>query len=706
MERLSARLANARHARFVGREAELSLFAGALASGEVAALADPDGEGSGAEGFVIAHVYGPGGIGKTALLDEVARLARAQGVYAARVDGRDVEPSPEAFTRAARRALAAARPEGATPEASGEERRLLLIDTYEEIERLDGWLRRSFLPELNAGDLVVIAGRQKPSSEWRVGWGEAVAMVPLGGLAKREAEAYLDAGGVPEEDRSRIVAFAHGHPLALALAAERQRQHPEEGPLALEAFDPTASPDLMGELVARFVSSVPSRAHQEALESASIVQTVTVSMLSALLGGDASDAAPEALFAWLRSLSFVESDAQGIRLHDVVRETLEADLRWRNAEQHEALLARARRYCGRALRMASGEAEQHKALRDYLHLYRNSAVVKPFLSRLKQAWSEADLAGSGPMREGDADAIRAMVEVHQGAPEAETVGAWVASRPDGVEVFRRSDGTVAGFLLGLTVDALSEDERASDPVVARAWRAVSSSLRAEEQALLFRSWMDEEEGQGVSAVQSLVFARTVARYLSTPSLAVSFLFTTAPDLWAPVFAFVGLRRWREAEAPGGPAAFGKDWRAVPPEAWLESLASGAAGAESEEAAEPLLVLNRDAFAEAVREALKAYARPHDLTESPLLRARVVREASGDEPIGALRGLLREAAAQLESGPRDSRYFRALDLTYFRPAPTQAIAAERLDLPFSTYRRHLGRGVDHVVEDLWRRETGG
>jgi hypothetical protein len=30
-------------------------------------------------------------------------------------------------------------------------------------------------------------------------------------------------------------------------------------------------------------------------------------------------------------------------------------------------------------------------------------------------------------------------------------------------------------------------------------------------------------------------------------------------------------------------------------------------------------------------------------------------------------------------------------------------AELLEVPFSTYRRHLAAAVDHVADELWRRE---
>ena len=680
---LGDRLADAHHARFVGREAELAQFADALAADTLP--------------FHLALVHGPGGIGKTALLNEVAQLAENAGAAVARLDGRDLDPVPAAFADAADAALAEA-----TAQADVPTRRLLLVDTYERVEALDGWLRRSFVPSLPASDLVVLAGRHRPSLEWRAGWAGEVAVLALRNLAPAEASTFLADRGVPEAAHDHVLGFTHGHPLALALVAERLRQ----SGAASAAFDPTAAPDLLHDLLGRFVSAVPSTTHRAALEGASVVRAVTVPLLAALLP-EPSDA--EALFAWLRELAFAETDARGVRLHDVVRETIEADLRWRDAERHGAIHARARRFFADRLRLAVTEDERRHTLSDYLHLYRHNAIARPLLQSLQTAWAEADLAGSGPLRDGDAYAIRALVASHHDDAEADAVAGWLHRRPDAAEVFYTGDGRVAGALVTLPLDELDEDERAVDPVVQAAWDAVGTRLRAGERGLLFRTWLDAEAGQGVSAVQSLVFARTVERYLSTPSLASSVLLTTAPDLWEPVFALVGLGRWpeAEAEADSAPAAFGKDWRATPPDAWLDALAERAPSEPAPPAPDrdAVVVLSRDAFAEAVRDALKAFAQPHHLAESPLLRARLVREHGG-EPVEALQGLLTDAAQLLNQGIPERPYFRALDLTYLRPAPTQAVAAERLDLPFSTYRRHLRRGIDHVVDVLWQIETGG
>ena len=54
-------------------------------------------------------------------------------------------------------------------------------------------------------------------------------------------------------------------------------------------------------------------------------------------------------------------------------------------------------------------------------------------------------------------------------------------------------------------------------------------------------------------------------------------------------------------------------------------------------------------------------------------------------------------------PRDLKLQRAVWHTYFEPMAKQEAVAERLGLPFSTYRHHLARAVDRIAATLWRRE---
>ena len=124
-------------------------------------------------------------------------------------------------------------------------------------------------------------------------------------------------------------------------------------------------------------------------------------------------------------------------------------------------------------------------------------------------------------------------------------------------------------------------------------------------------------------------------------------------------------------------------------------------------ATPELALSRVGFAEAVRGGLRDLHRPQALAANPLLRARVVRDACGERPPPeALAELLERAVEALRADPRDAKLVRALERTYLQPAPTQEAAAELLGLPFSTYRGHLTRGIERVVDWLWERELYG
>ncbi len=75
------------------------------------------------------------------------------------------------------------------------------------------------------------------------------------------------------------------------------------------------------------------------------------------------------------------------------------------------------------------------------------------------------------------------------------------------------------------------------------------------------------------------------------------------------------------------------------------------------------------------------------------------QAQEQDPATALQSLLREAATALKAHPRDEKLYRAVWLTYFEPLETQEHVAERLGLPFSTYRYHLARGVERIADWL-------
>ena len=72
----------------------------------------------------------------------------------------------------------------------------------------------------------------------------------------------------------------------------------------------------------------------------------------------------------------------------------------------------------------------------------------------------------------------------------------------------------------------------------------------------------------------------------------------------------------------------------------------------------------------------------------------------------MQDLLRQAAESLQGRPRDERLYRAVWRTYLVPAASQELAAESLDLPFSTYRYQLANGIERIAAWLWERELHG
>jgi hypothetical protein len=476
-------------------------------------------------------------------------------------------------------------------------------------------------------------------------------------------------------------------------------------------FQPEAAPDVIKTLLEQLVQKVPGPAHRTALEACAMVRVTTETLLAHML------TMPDAheLFEWLRELSFIEVRLGGLFPHDLVREALAADLRWRNPDWYAELHRRARVYYTTRLGQTAGQAQQ-RAVWDLIFLHRDNPVVRPFFE-----WQSSGSLLADTLHDADLPTLAAMVTGHEGEESASLAVHWLARQPDEVLVYRDSEGQPAGFLAMVALEQASTQDLNVDPAASNAWDYLQrhAPLRSGERATLFRFWMANDTYQAVSALQSLIFLNMVRHYLTTPGLAFTFLPCVQPEFWAPVFAYAELARIPQADFEVGGrcyGVYGHDWRVMPPMAWLALLAEREIAAESHAArppqvTEPLLVLSQPDFAQAVREALRHFGQPDLLRQNPLLRSRLVIEransqAGANERVATLQTLIKEATESLQSAPRQVKFHRALYHTYFQPAATQEQVAELLDLPFSTYRRHLQTGIARVSEILWQHEVGG
>ncbi|HXV97646.1 MAG TPA: ATP-binding protein, partial [Anaerolineae bacterium] len=690
-----------RHQRFAGRAVEQALFQSALTAAELP--------------FYVLYIFGPGGVGKTSLLNEFAYRCYEANLPVIQLDARNVEPSPESFLSTLQLAMGLTPPESPLQRlAEGLQRRVILVDTYEKLASLDPWLREVFLPQLPEDVLIVLAGQHPPLPAWSAdsGWQSLVRILPLRNFTPAESRAYLTKREIPTDQHQAILDFTYGHPLALSLVADVFAQRGD----TLRVYKPEVAPDVIKVLLEQLVQKVPGPAHRAALEACALVHLTTETLLAAMLGmPDVHE-----LFEWLRSLSCIESGPIGLFPHDLARETLAADLRWRNPDWYAELHHRARTYYASRLQQVNSQ-EQQAILAEYLFLHRDNPVVRPFFMLL-QSQPEIGSLITDVARDPDWPILLKMVQQYEGEEAAHLASFWFSQQPGSVLVLRDAEQQPAAFIMLLALHRVSVEDLNKDPAAWAAWQYLQghAPLRPGEGATLFRFWMAHDTYQAVSAAQGHIFIIMVQHYLTTPGLAFTFLPCRDPNFWLPIFAYADLARLPEADFEVGGqryGMYGHDWRVVPPVAWLDLLAEREISTTPHTTPPPvkpsMVVLSRPEFEEAVRNLLRDFraTRPESLRYNPLLWSRLVVEQVGvtsDEAkrVTALQAVIKEAAEQLHSSPRQKKFYQALHHTYFYPAPTQEQAAELLDLPFSTFRRHLKTGMTQLTQLLWQREIGG
>jgi hypothetical protein len=703
--RLADRLELARRGRFVGRSAELELFHTALKAAEAP--------------YAVLYIHGPGGIGKTTLLREYARIAAACGRPVIALDGREIDPTPAGFLLALSQSLGLQRVDFDAIIASWPPSGVLLIDRYELLTALDSWLRETFLPELPAQSLVVMASRPPPASPWRadIDWADLTRVLPLRDLLPDESQRYLSARGIPDDQHAAILAFTHGHPLALTLVADVLSRDGAPHTLSAGAhsvhsaytplFEP--EPDVVRALLERLTQDAPSAAHRLALDICVRMWATTEALLADMLARQ-DDADAHAIFEWLSQLSFIEQGPFGLFPHDLAREALDADWRWRNPEGFRQLTYQLFEHLYSKFQQARG-MEQQRIWFYLLYLCRHSPAYRPYY-----AWSALGSAYAEVASSHDHPAILDMVARHQHGNSLQIAAHWLRRQPQAFRVFRNVGGEILGFLAQLRLGHPTPEDIVADPAmqVMVDFIAQRSPLRQDEEILVARFWMNSEGNVEIpSPGLNLCAINCSIDYTTTPKLAWSFIAMPQPEIIEPHLNAAHL--WRSPDADFVVdgyryGVFAHDWRVEPPVAWLHVKASLAADpnltllAPDSMHAPALLVLSRPDFADAVRQALRDYTHPAALATNPLMRSRLVADVAEDGAASApLQALLREAVASLTANPKDLKLHRALWRTYIEPAPTQERAAEWLSLPFNTYRYHLTSGLNRVTNWLWQRE---
>jgi hypothetical protein len=649
---LAARLADRDRRRFTGRVSELAFLDKCL--DEVDAPAS------------VVHVIGPGGIGKSTLLREVARRAGERGRSCIAVDGRELGPAPGMLEAAMREATQHSRP-------------VVLLDSYERMTALDPYLRGELLPALPDQALVVLAGRGTPDPAWFSGGWEAVsARLDLSGLAPADAQRLLAAHGLSDERVPGIIDWAAGSPLALALAADAATTD-----ASWNAARSPDRPDLVRSLLHRLVETELRDIRPSALGVAVVARSTTPQLLRAVLPD--ADAAAE--YRQLAELTVTEPVGEGIRLHELARKVLLADLRLRNPDLERDLRARIVDYLyARAL---SGEP---LVMIDMAHLLENPLLRWGF------GWHGNVSYRIDSVRSGDAEAVERLIADRQHMQWWQLTRRYFTESPDRAAVARDRGDRICGYLVYMSPESAPRFAD-SDPLIGP-WLAHARQNRAHGESVLWQAAVDLT-GQG--QVQAMLGMAGVLRSgVSNPRFtylpidpsypgAVDFARALGAAHLTNLDARIGSQAVQCFQMDYGPGGMFARLRAQVyrelglPQPRPEPPSPPPA------AADPVSAASVDA----VRDALRNFRVPRELARSPLARGATVQERAE-----SVRQLLRQAADEAFGDSETERLLRSvLFAGYIEPLRSHEAAASALCLSRAAYFRRLRTAVSRVAEHL-------
>jgi len=479
----------------------------------------------------VTHVHGIGGCGKSTLLAAFCAQARKAGAAVVLLDCRAVEPTERGFVHELGQAMGSQEtdPVVAAEFLSGlADRVVLALDTYERFRLLDTWLRQVFIPVLPDNVRVILAGREPPVTAWLTapGWQGLFRSTNLGPLEEEDAVRYFARAGIERGNALRLNRFARGHPLALALAAAAARERPD---LQLED---AALQRTVEQLTHLYLEDVPDPLVRKALQAVSTVRRATVPLLESLI--PESDA--EALYDQLQTLPFVDSERDGLHLHDVVQQAIAEALRASDPVAYREY----RRAAWRELRAevkSVGALELWRFTADLLYLIENPVAREAFFPSTAQSLVVEPAVGT------QGAAIASIARRHDGPEAATALLTWLENLPESFSAVRDADGAVVGFYCMFGPGAVTADQRSRDPVI-EAWmdHLGQNPVPAGQEVLFIRRWLGVDDGERPSGVQAACWLDIKRSYMELrPRLQRVYLTVRDLEPYAAVAQELGFR---------------------------------------------------------------------------------------------------------------------------------------------------------------------
>jgi DNA-binding winged helix-turn-helix (wHTH) protein len=536
-DRLSARASR----RFAGRESELALLREAVSASQPVTP--------------LFFVHGPGGIGKTTLLERLRADAALNATLFVRIDAMGVSPDPHAVLAALSTSLRLHEPATTVEDlatAFPKHRSVLIVDSFEHLEPASGWVRDALLPALPSQVSVILAGRQAPDTRWTAHplWCDAIRSIGLDSLSREEANRLLDAHGVATDSHAGVLDLCHGHPLALVLVADEVRR--------LGQVPSELGPDLVRALTKRCVTQAPSALHQAALEACARARTTTVALLSEVV--DAASAVT--LFEWLAEQSYVSSGPEGLSPHELVRDAIDDELRWRDPEGSRALQHAVNRHLMRqvqkGLRVAYAELQ---------YLERRSPLMQRFFN-----FAALGTISVKPATAADASNIARLRDAGLPPGERALFDRWRHHTATRTLTAHRGSGELCGVTQIIRLDGLDDLSAAADPVVSAVRQALGHALADGSTSLIGRFTVPEGERRGLNPAMHALQNSHAMLWATEPKLRFYVTVSIYPDHFAPLLEGTRFQRLAGCDRIVDGISIGcfvHDWQAEPWAEWRD-----------------------------------------------------------------------------------------------------------------------------------------
>ncbi|QSO51258.1 hypothetical protein JZ785_20835 [Alicyclobacillus curvatus] len=409
------------------------------------------------------YISGIGGMGKTTLMMELAKLCKDMRVYVVWLDGQAFARRPADVLSGIESILlqeyGVTRPAGMSTfdhilAFFNQHRTALFIDNCEDLSSIEGWMLSRFLPQLpKVNFLLMMAGRGPLPITWRTNpvTHGMLRQIVLEVFTATEAKDYLEHHNVPRHLTESLVARAQGHPLSLAVAVDAFQDRTPQNALSI-------------------VESIPNLVSAEILKEVTSPSTFMALTALAILGvarfADMQVMHPEFAasdYYDLTRLSFVSTAGQELFMHDIVARALRQDFQARDEQGFRAYCRRAMGHLAHVYKDMDKTAQKRIAahfLTLYLelsplqHEYADfSAAPRPAQYR---GFQPADLADLHRILQGAMDRSTWQCELIAPASYHALLDEMATVCPEGIRVVRSQTGRplALGAAIWLRADTL------------------------------------------------------------------------------------------------------------------------------------------------------------------------------------------------------------------------------------------------------------